>query len=175
MQSIVARNASPHDAAVVSITQIHGGDAYNVIPQKAVLRGTARAFTKAMLKLIEDNMRRISENVAAGFGATAELDFRTIFQPLVNHEGETEFACAAAADLVGEENVDRKGPLIMASEDFAAMLDVCPGAYITIGNGEGEGMCEVHNPGYDFNDEILALGASYYVRLAERWLAADAA
>ncbi len=175
IQSIVSRNASPHEAVVISITQIHGGDAYNVIPQTAYLRGTARAFTKDMLALIETNMRRIAEGVAAGFGAKAELDFRLIFLPLVNHGDETEFACETAAELVDAGHVDAEGPMIMASEDFAAMLDKCPGAYITIGNGEGEGGCEVHNPGYDFNDEILALGASYYARLAERWLAPEPA
>ena len=170
LQSIVSRNVRPSDTAVLSATQIHGGDAYNVIPQTAVIRGTARAFSTETLGLIETNMRRLASNVAAGFGATAELDFRRIFLPTVNDAGETTFIADTAAELVGDANVDRDGPLIMASEDFSFMLNACPGAYMMNGNGEGEGGCAVHNPAYDFNDEILPLGASVFVRLAERKL-----
>ncbi|MBL8691156.1 MAG: amidohydrolase [Rhodospirillaceae bacterium] len=170
LQSIVSRNVRPSDTAVLSITQIHGGDAYNVIPQEAVIKGTARAFSMDTLKLIEANMRRLSESVAAGFGATAQLDFRLIFLPTVNDDAETAFIADTAAELVGEANVNRDGPLIMASEDFSYMLNVRPGAYMMIGNGEGVGGCAVHNPAYDFNDEILPLGASLFVRLAERKL-----
>ena len=171
LQTIVSRNARPQETAVLSITQIHAGDAYNVIPEQAVLRGTARAFSSETMDLIETNMRRIAEGVAAGFGAWAELDFRKIFPPLVNDRDETRFAADVAASLVGEENVNRDGPTIMASEDFSFMLNARPGAYITIGNGDGEGGCEVHNPGYDFNDEALPLGASYFARLVETRLA----
>ena len=170
LQSIVSRNVRPSDTAVLSITQIHGGDAYNVIPQEAVIKGTARAFSMDTLKLIETNMRRLSESVAAGFGATAALDFRLIFLPTVNDAAETAFIADTAAELVGEANVNRDGPLIMASEDFSYMLNVRPGAYMMIGNGDGVGGCAVHNPAYDFNDEILPLGASLFVRLAERKL-----
>jgi amidohydrolase len=170
LQSIVSRNVRPSDTAVLSTTQIHGGDAYNVIPQQAVIRGTARAFSTETLTLIETNMRRIASNVAAGFGATAELDYRRIFLPTVNDAAETDFIADTAAELVGEENVDRDGPLIMASEDFSFMLAMRPGAYMMIGNGDGEGGCAVHNPGYDFNDEILPLGASLFARLVERKL-----
>ncbi|MCG8691120.1 MAG: M20 family metallopeptidase [Minwuiales bacterium] len=171
LQTIVSRNARPQETAVLSITQIHAGDAYNVIPEQAVLRGTARAFSSETMDLIATNMQRIAEGVAAGFGARAELDFRKIFPPLVNDRDETRFAADVAASLVGEENVNRDGPTIMASEDFSFMLNACPGAYITIGNGDGEGGCEVHNPGYDFNDEALPLGASYFARLVETRLA----
>lgn len=171
LQTIVSRNARPQETAVLSITQIHAGDAYNVIPEQAVLRGTARAFSSETMDLIETNMRRIAEGVAAGFGARAELDFRKIFPPLVNDRDETRFAADVAASLVGEENVNHDGPTIMASEDFSFMLNARPGAYITIGNGDGEGGCEVHNPGYDFNDEALPLGASYFARLVETRLA----
>jgi hippurate hydrolase len=171
IQSIVSRNVKPTDTAVLSITQIHGGDAYNVIPQSAVLRGTARAFQRDTLKLIEQNMGRIASGVAAGFGATASLDFRVIFAPLVNDGDETTFIADTAAELVGDANVNRSGNLVMASEDFSFMLEKKPGAYIQIGNGDGEGGCEVHNPGYDFNDAILPLGASLFVRLAEKKLA----
>ena len=171
IQSIVSRNVKPTDTAVLSITQIHGGDAYNVIPQTAALRGTARAFQRDTLKLIEANMARVAAGVAAGFGATAETDFRVIFAPLVNDATETDFIADTAAELVGAENVNRNGNVVMASEDFSFMLEKKPGAYIQIGNGDGEGACEVHNPSYDFNDAILPLGASLFVRLAEKKLA----
>ncbi len=170
LQSIVARNVKPTDTAVLSVTQIHGGDAYNVIPQKAVLRGTARAFQRETLKLIETNMARIASGVAAGFGATAATDFRVMFAPLVNDATEAEFIADRAAEIVGAENVNRAGNLVMASEDFSFMLEKRPGAYIQIGNGDGEGACEVHNPSYDFNDKILPLGATLFVGLVEKKL-----
>ena len=171
LQTIVSRNVDPREAAVLSITQIHGGDAYNVIPETAVLRGTARAFNEDVMGLIETRMRRIAEGVAHGLGASAALDFRVIFPPLVNHADETDFAGDIAAAVVGAENVDRDGPLIAASEDFAYMLNERPGAYIRIGNGGTEGGCPVHNPGYDFNDAALPLGASFFARLVEARLA----
>ncbi len=170
LQTIVSRNVRPTDTAVVSTTKFHAGDAYNVIPEKAVLGGTVRCFTDATMSLIETNMRRVAENVAAGFGAKAELDFRTLFPPLVNHDEETQFIADCAAEVVGADNVSRNGPVTMASEDYAYMLRAVPGAYIQIGNGDGEGACEVHNPGYDFNDGALPLGASLFVRLVERRL-----
>ena len=111
--------------------------------------------------------------MAEAFGATATLDFRRIFDPLVNDADETEFCADVAAGLVGEENVNRNRPLIMASEDFSFMLQQRPGAFINIGNGDGPEACMVHNPGYDFNDAILALGASYWVKLAETKLAKE--
>jgi amidohydrolase len=171
LQSIVSRNVRPIDTAVLSVTQIHAGDAYNVIPEQAFIRGTARAFTPETLALIEQNMGRIAAGVASGFGATAELDFRIVFPPLVNDATETDFMVEAAAELVGADNVNRNGNLVMASEDFSYMLNRRPGAYIQIGNGDGTGGCEVHNPGYDFNDAALPLGASLFARLAERKLA----
>jgi amidohydrolase len=171
LQTIVSRNVRPLDTAVLSVTQIHAGDAYNVIPEQAFIRGTARAFAAETLQLIEDNMRRIASGVASGFRATAELDFRILFPPLVNDAAETEFIADTAAELVGADNVNRDGNLVMASEDFSYMLNRRPGAYIQIGNGDGAGGCEVHNPGYDFNDTALPFGASLFVRLAERKLA----
>jgi amidohydrolase len=175
LQTIVSRNVRPLDTAVLSVTQIHAGEAYNVIPEHAVIRGTARCFSRDTMALIERNMRRIAAGVAGGFGATAELDFRLTFPPLVNTEAETRFIADAAAELVGADNVNRDGNLVMASEDFSYMLEKRPGAYIQIGNGDGAdgtgGGCEVHNPGYDFNDAALPLGASLYARLAERKLA----
>jgi amidohydrolase len=170
LQTIVSRNLRPIDTAVLSVTQIHAGAAYNVIPQSAVLSGTARCFSRETMTMIEDRMRHIAAGVAGGFGAAAELDFRVIFPPLVNDTAEARFICEAAAELVGEENVNREGNLVMASEDFSYMLEQRPGAYIQIGNGTGEG-CEVHSPGYDFNDAALPFGASLFARLAENKLA----
>jgi hippurate hydrolase len=170
LQAIVARNVRPVDTCVVSVTRIHGGDAYNVIPQTATLGGTVRCFSSPVMKLVEERMRRTAEGVAAGFGATAELDFRVLFPPLVNHADETDFIAECAEDVVGRDNVNRSGPLTMASEDFSYMLEAVPGAYIQIGNGDGEGACEVHNPAYDFNDAALPLGASLFARLVERRL-----
>jgi amidohydrolase len=171
LQTIVSRNVRPLDTAVVSVTQIHAGDAYNVIPEQAFIRGTARAFDANTLALIEQNMRRIAAGVAGGFGATAELDFRNLFPPLVNDAAEAEFVADTAAELVGAANVNRNGNPVMASEDFSYMLACRPGAYIQIGNGDAAGGCEVHNPGYDFNDAALPFGASLFVGLAERKLA----
>ena len=171
LQTIVARNVRSTDAMVVSVTKIHGGEAYNVIPQSARLGGTVRCFSNDVMRLAEDRMRQITENVAEAFGAKATLDFRPVFVPLVNKPDETQFCADVAADLVGEENVNRNQSLIMGSEDFSFMLEKCPGAYIRIGNGADPSIGMLHNPSYDFNDGILALGASYWVRLVETRLA----
>ncbi|MEK9595260.1 MAG: M20 aminoacylase family protein [Rhodospirillaceae bacterium] len=170
-QTIVSRNIRPRDTAVVSITQIHAGDAYNVIPQTAQIMGTARAFSMEVLAMIEDNLRRLAENIAAGFGATAELDFRLEFMPTVNNDAETQFAIECAAELVGAERVNGDIPMIMASEDFSYMLNERPGAYIMVGNGAGEGGCEVHNPAYDFNDQAIPYGAAFFAAAVEKKLA----
>ena len=167
LQSIVSRNVRPLDAAVVSVTMIHGGEAYNVIPQTAKLSGTARAFTREVLGLIEDNLRRIAKGTAEAFGATVEVDFRVIFAPTVNDPQEAEFVAGVCAEVVGEENLNRNPNLIVASEDFSFMLEKVPGCYFNIGNGAGEGACEVHNPSYDFNDDALTLGASVFARIVE--------
>ncbi|HWG81248.1 MAG TPA: amidohydrolase, partial [Stellaceae bacterium] len=169
LQSIVARNVKPTDTAVLSVTQIHGGDAYNVIPQQVVMRGTARAFSQDTMTLLQQNMARIAEGVAAGFGAAAAVDFRRSFAPVVNDAAEAAFIADTAAELVGEDNVNRNTSLVMGSEDFSFMLERRPGAYIQIGNGDGA--CEIHNPAYDFNDAILPFGSSLFARLAERKLA----
>ena len=171
LQSIVARNVRPLDTAVVSVTQIHGGDAYNVIPQTARLSGTVRAFSGEVMALIGKNMARVAEGTAAAFGATAKTDYRPIFAPLVNDSQEADFAAAICGEIVGAERVKRDPPLIMASEDFSFMLNEVRGCYINIGNGDGEGACEVHNPSYDFNDRALPYGASFFARVVERRLA----
>lgn len=174
LQTVVARNVRPIDTAVVSVTQIHAGDAYNVIPDHAVMRGTVRAFTKETMALIEARMESIATGIATGMGGAARLDFRTVFIPLVNDAAAAAFIADTASELVGEDNVNRAGGLTMASEDFSFMLERCPGAYIQIGNGDRNG-CEVHNPGYDFNDAALPVGASLFARLVERRLASGAA
>jgi hippurate hydrolase len=175
LQTIVSRNAPPVETAVLSVTKIHGGDAYNVIPQTAQLAGTVRTFSRDVMALIEASMRRIAKGVAEAFGATAEVDFRFLFAPTVNDVKEAEFAAGICAELVGAQNVDRNPPLIMASEDFSYMLEKVPGCYVNIGNGAGEGGCEVHNPAYDFNDAALPLGASFFARLVEARLKKAAA
>jgi amidohydrolase len=170
LQSVVSRTISPFDTAVVSVTQIHGGDAYNIIPEDVRICGNCRAYRTEVMDRMEATIRRVAENTAAAHGATARLDFRRDYPPLINHARETQIACDAAALVVGEANVDRNGTPRMASEDFSYMLEARPGAFIFLGNGDGEGTCDVHNPRYDFNDEILPVGASYFARLIEMTL-----
>jgi len=167
LQTIVSRNTRPLDSAVLSVTQIHAGAAHNVIPQAARLSGTARAFSREIMTLVEEGMKRVAKGIAEGLGATAEVDFRLVFAPTVNDVAEADFAAGVCAEIAGAENVERDPPLIMASEDFSFMLEKVPGCYFNIGNGEGEGVCEVHNPAYDFNDDALPTGASVFVRLTE--------
>ncbi|MDP1647632.1 MAG: M20 aminoacylase family protein [Rubrivivax sp.] len=174
LQSIVARNVAPVDTAVLSVTRIHAGDAYNVIPQTAALGGTVRAFSREVMALVQAAMRRVARGTAEAYGASAEVDFRELFAPTVNDAAEAEFAARICTELVGTANVDRQPPLIMASEDFSYMLERVPGCYINIGNGVGVGGCEVHNPAYDFNDAALPLGAAFFARLVEARLAASA-
>ena len=171
LQSIVSRNLRPLDAAVLSVTKIHSGDAYNVIPQTAQLSGTVRAFTPEVMALVEAGMRRIVKGTAEAFGASAEVNFRVIFAPTINDAVQAGFVAAVCAAVVGEDNVNRNPNLIVASEDFSFMLEKVPGCYFNIGNGAGEGACEVHNPSYDFNDGALALGASVFARIVETRLA----
>ena len=173
LQTIVSRNIYSQEQAVLSITQFHAGDAYNVIPQTAHLAGTVRTFSEKTMAIVETNMQRIIDGVAASFGAEAEFDFRYLFAPTVNTPSEAQFVADVISGMVGEENMDRNGPLIMASEDFSWMLREVPGAYFNIGNGAGESGCEVHNPGYDFNDDALTLGASAFVNIVETRLSRE--
>ena len=136
-----------------------------------MIRGTARCFSRETMTLIEHNMRRIASGVAEGFGAAAELDYRSSYPPLINDANEAGFMADVAAELVGEHNVDRDAEMAMVSEDFALMLERRPGAYIQIGNTNAPGTHGLHQAGYDFNDAILPLGASLYARLVERKLA----
>jgi amidohydrolase len=173
LQTIVSRNVHPLESAVVSVTQIHGGDTWNVIPETAVLRGTTRSFNPAVRDQIEPAIRRIADGACRACGAEMELRYERRYPPTVNAVPETEIAAAAAASLVGEGNVRRDMLPSMAAEDFACFLERKPGAYIWIGNGSAERGGMLHNPHYDFNDAVLPLGASYWVRLAESVLARD--
>ena len=164
LQSIVSRTLSPRDPAVVSVTKVAGGDAYNVIPQTAVLSGTARFFAREVGETIEASMRRLADGVAAGFGATASVDWRLIFAPTVNAAEPVALVEAAARDLAGDDKLETNKPPVMGSEDFAFMLERVPGAYLNVGNGPG---FSPHHPGYAFNDEAIPYGAALYARLVE--------
>jgi len=168
LQSIISRNLPPQDAAVLSITRINGGDAYNVIPQVATMAGTVRAFKHEIMQMVETNMRRLAGNIAAGFGAEATVAFNVGFAPLVNDIEQSHAYADAAAELVGEAKVDRNKSPANASEDFSFMLEKVPGAYILVGNGEDS--APVHHPAYNFNDAAIPFGAALYARLAERKL-----
>ena len=172
LQTIVSRNLSPTETAVISTTQIKSGDAYNVIPQTARLSGTVRAFSTEVLELIKKRIEALAQGIAQGFGATATLDFRMIFAPTINHPQEAEFAARICTEVVGAENVVRNPPLIMGSEDFSFMLNEVPGCYLNLGNGQESG-CEIHNPHYDFNDKALPIGASFFAKLIETRLAKE--
>jgi amidohydrolase len=167
LQTVVSRNMPPVETAVVSVTRIQAGDAYNVIPQTASLAGTARAFSRGALELIESSMRRICDGVAAAFGATAQVDFKLQFAPTVNDPAQAAIAANICKAIVGPQNVDCQPKPLMASEDFSFMLEKVPGCYVLIGTGVPEGSCEVHNPAYDFNDDALPLGAAFFARLVE--------
>ncbi|HWI25645.1 MAG TPA: M20 aminoacylase family protein [Stellaceae bacterium] len=172
LQTIASRSLHPLDSAVVSVTQIHGGDTWNVIPDEVVLRGTARAFKSEVQDAIEAGIRRIAEGVSASMGASVTVRYERRYPATVNSAAEAEIAAATAAEIAGEVNVDRDLTPTMGSEDFAFMLQAKPGAYLFIGNGRNA--AALHNPHYDFNDEILPIGASYWARLVERVLAKTA-
>lgn len=172
LQTIVSRRIGATDSAVVSVTQIHGGDTWNVVPETVVLRGTARALDAAIQDRVERSMNQICTGMAQTHGATVALKYMRGYPGVVNTAAETAAAVAAAASLVGEAQVHTDIPPAMGSEDFAFMLQKRPGAYIGIGAGEGPNDPPVHNPYYDFNDRILPLGAAYWVALVKQQLAA---
>ena len=173
-QSIAARRTDPLDSAVISVTQVHAGHTTNVIPEEAILSGTTRALKVEIQDLIEREMRQIAEGIGQTFGAQIEFSYDRRYLPTVNTVEETDFAAQAAAEIVGEMQILRDEPPVMGAEDFSWMLAERPGCYIRIGNGVegGPGGCHVHNPNYDFNDEILTIGASYWSKLVEMQLAA---
>jgi amidohydrolase len=172
LQTIASRNAHPLESAVVTVTQIHGGDTWNVIPDEVVLRGTTRSFRPEVQDMIEANMRRIAESTAAAYGASVAFMYDRRYPPTVNTAAETEVAASVLAEVVGEANVRRDLLPSMGGEDFSFMLQEKPGSYVWIGNGED--VASLHNSSYDFNDEVLPIGASYWARLVERVLAKPA-
>jgi amidohydrolase len=171
LQSIPSRTLDPLDAAVLSVTRFHAGDAYNVISDKAVLGGTVRAFRAEVQDTVEAAMERICNGIAAAFGVQVNLDYRRGYPATVNSAAEAELCRSVAAALVGDENVHTDLRPSMGAEDFSFMLLEKPGCYVWLGNGLGEGGCMLHNPHYDFNDDILTTGAGYWARLAEHLLA----
>ena len=180
-QTIISRNKKPVDAGVISVTMIHAGEATNVVPDSVELQGTVRTFTTEVTDLIEKRMRQIAEHHCAAHDAMCEFEFVRNYPPTVNSAPEAEFARKVMAGIVGEANVLVQEPT-MGAEDFAFMLQAKPGAYCFIANGDGAhremghggGPCMLHNPSYDFNDDLIPLGATYWVKLAEEWLAQPA-
>jgi hippurate hydrolase len=177
-QTIISRNKKPIDTGVISVTMIHAGEATNVIPDTCVLEGTVRAFTTEVLDLIERRMKTVAEATCAAFEARCEFEFVRNYPPTINHAAETQFARALLGEVVGADNVFEFEPT-MGAEDFSYYLQQKPGCYFLIGNGDGShrdgghglGPCMLHNPSYDFNDDLIPLGATVWVRLAEKWLA----
>ena len=172
LQTIVSRNVDPLEPAVLSVTKFHSGTAWNIIPNDAVIGGTVRAFSEAVQAQVEQRIRALCEGTAASHGATIAVRYERRYPPTVNSAAEAELCAKVAESLVGADRVARDNKPAMGSEDFAWMLRARPGAYMWIGNGTGSrGGCMVHNPGYDFNDAVLPIGAAYWVRLAETALA----
>jgi hippurate hydrolase len=178
-QTIVTRNRRPIDPAVISVTMIHAGEATNVVPDSAEIRGTVRTFSVEVLDMIQQRMKDLAEHTCAAFGARCEFEFHRNYPPTVNHAAETAFVQRVLGSVVGPENVVPFEPT-MGAEDFSYFLQAKPGCYFTIGNGDGThrdgghgiGPCMLHNPSYDFNDDLIPLGATAWVRIAEEWLAA---
>ena len=173
-QTIITRNKKPIDAGVISVTMIHAGEATNVIPNHCEMQGTVRTFSVDVLDLIEQRMRVMTEHLCAAFGLHADFEFKRNYPPTINSAAETEFCRQVMAGIVGAANVQAQEPT-MGAEDFSYMLQAVPGAYAFIGNGEGahreighgEGPCTLHNPNYDFNDELIPLGGTFWVKLVE--------
>ncbi|PKO55053.1 MAG: amidohydrolase, partial [Betaproteobacteria bacterium HGW-Betaproteobacteria-19] len=170
--TIVSRTLDPIDAAVVSVTQFHAGEAYNVIPDRAELSGTVRAFSEHVQERIEARLRELCDGMAAAFGVRIEFEYRRGYPPTINSAAEAELCTDVAAALVGAGQVDTSARPSMGAEDFAFFLQRKPGAYVWIGNGPGEGGCTLHNPHYDFNDDIIPVGVAYWMELVKRILPA---
>jgi amidohydrolase len=168
LQTIAARSADPLESVVVSVTKIHGGDAHNIIPDRVELAGTIRTLKKDLATLAAERLRDICLGTAQAHGANVVVDYDPNYPVTVNHPGETEFAIRAAGDVAGLANVTTDAPPMMAGEDFSYMLEARPGAFIFIGNGDS---ANLHNTAYDFNDEAIPHGVSYWVRVAETALA----
>jgi len=178
LQSIITRNKRPIDSAVLSITQMQAGHAVNVIPDMATLGGTVRTFSVDVLDLIEKRMKLIAQATATAYNCSVEVDFVRNYPPTVNTHAETQFALGVMQDIVGADHVETDVDPTMGAEDFSYMLLERPGCYAYIGNGQGGhrehghgmGPCMLHNSSYDFNDDVLSLGATYWVRLIEKFL-----
>ncbi|MDP3865570.1 MAG: M20 aminoacylase family protein [Rhodoferax sp.] len=176
-QTIISRNLKPIEAGVISVTRIHAGEATNVIPNRCELQGTVRTFSLAVLDQIEQRMRTMTEHVCAASGLRADFEFKRNYPPTINSAAEADFARQVMAEIVGADQVLVQEPT-MGAEDFSCMLQAKPGCYAFIANGDGDhralghggGPCMLHNPSYDFNDDLLPIGATYWVRLAEAWL-----
>jgi hippurate hydrolase len=177
-QTIISRNKKPVDAGVISVTMVHAGEATNVVPDFCVIQGTVRTFTIEVLDLIESRMKQITENLCAAFDTKAEFHFNRNYPPTINSATEADFARKVMEGIVGKDNVMVQEPT-MGAEDFSFMLQAKPGAYCFIANGDGShremghgaGPCMLHNPSYDFNDDLIPLGGTYWVELATQWLA----
>ena len=170
LQTVVSRNIDPFKPSVISVTQVHAGDAYNVIPDRVQLCGGVRYFDQESGLIIKRRIEEVLQGICSTYGASFTLNYDELYPVLSNHEKETGIAVTAASDLVGAEKVNAEIPATAGSEDFAFMLLEKPGAYILIGNGDGKGGCMIHHSSYDFNDRILPLGASYWIQLAENIL-----
>jgi amidohydrolase len=183
-QTIVTRNMRPIDAGVVSVTMIHAGDATNIIADDCIIEGTVRTFGTPVLDLIESRMHDLTQHMCAGFGIAAQFEFKRNYPPTINHAKEAAFALQVMQATLPANTMGPQEPT-MGAEDFAFMLQACPGAYIFIGNGMGDhrlehdaarvgaGPCTLHNPSYDFNDDLIAIGAPFWVALTKRWLASE--
>ena len=171
LQTIASRNAPPHEAVVISVTQFHAGSADNVIAETAELRGTARAFTPQMRDLAQRRMGEIAQGIGAAMGVTIDYDYRRCFPPTINSPAESEAAARAAAKVVGAENVRRDEPPSMTAEDFAFMLEARPGCYIWLGQGAGPDSRMLHSPIYDFNDAVIPTGVAYWLAIVAERLA----
>ena len=162
LQSIVSRNADPLSSLVVSVTQIHSGDTWNVLPQQAVIRGTVRAFSSDVQDMAESRIKQIAQGIASTFDAKAEVNYQRRYPATVNYAKQADIAISAARKVVGDDNVTIDPPPSMGSEDFAFMLQKVPGAYVWLGAGQG---ANLHNPAYNFNDELLTTGVNYFVQI----------
>ena len=182
LQTLIPKVVNNTERALLAVTQLQGSNAPNVIPDQAWVGGTVRAFSVAALDAIEAGLRQMALGIAQAHGCTAQIEFRRASPAVVNHEREARFAAQIMREIVGPDGVDEYFPAVMAAEDFAHMLNVKPGCYAFIGNGEGEhrlpdhgpGPCLIHSTSFDFNDDIIPIGASYFVRLTQQWLSAEA-
>ena len=168
LQTVVSRSTSPNDSVVFSITKIHAGDAYNVIPESARLSGTVRTFSMDKMRQIEAQVQELAQRTAEAFGASAALDFKVPFHPVLNDEATTAFAGDVCASIAGDGNVLLTGAPGTGSEDFSFMAEQVPSCYLIIGNGEDSNA--LHNPGYDFNDDAIVYGGSFFARVTEQEL-----